>query len=243
MVIYRATLPNGKSYIGCSSRSLNERQRGHKCSALTRKSKLPFHRAIRKYGFENINWEIIYETDSHSKLLSKEIELISKLNTVVPNGYNITLGGEGSLGSTHCRGLKKSIEAINNMREASRSQMKPCVLVNCTDKTVKTYESISSLSKDNNLPYVAMKTILKKKQCYYNYKVLSLKEFDENNPKLFTITCDPKSKKFEITNGVEVIKMESINHLRRFLNISERVARNIFYKNKIINGWSMYGGA
>jgi len=50
-LIYKHTSPTGKSYIGLTSKSMNERLYEHvkasKCDSNTR-----FHQAIRKYGIE-----------------------------------------------------------------------------------------------------------------------------------------------------------------------------------------------
>ena len=76
MIIYRCTLPNGKMYIGQTYRELQER----KCEHI-RKSKIqtergynyPFYRAIRKYGVENLIWDILDYANNQDELNEKEI--------------------------------------------------------------------------------------------------------------------------------------------------------------------------
>jgi group I intron endonuclease len=53
--------------------------------------------SIKKYGKDNFS-KTILEHCNEDNVLEKEIFWISKNNTFSPNGYNLTLGGEGSLG-------------------------------------------------------------------------------------------------------------------------------------------------
>jgi group I intron endonuclease len=95
-IIYIATNKiNGKKYIGKTARTLNERLRGHKCDA-NKGVRLPFCRAIKKYGTEGFCFEeFVFPDEDLNKI---EIEMIFKMKTQVPNGYNISEGGEGTLG-------------------------------------------------------------------------------------------------------------------------------------------------
>lgn len=56
------------------------------------------HKAMKKYGVESFNFEIIDEFETEKLALIAETELIKKFNSKVPNGYNITNGGEGASG-------------------------------------------------------------------------------------------------------------------------------------------------
>ena len=48
---------------------------------------------MREYGYENFTIELLEEDNDNPS--EKEIYWIEKLNSRVPNGYNIALGGEG----------------------------------------------------------------------------------------------------------------------------------------------------
>lgn len=116
MTIYRCTFPNGKMYIGQTYREFQERQYEH-----IRKSKIktengynyPFYRAIRKYGVENLIWDILDCASSQEELNEKEKYWISYYNTYTKsknsNGYNQTLGGEGQNGLVHTNESKNKI--------------------------------------------------------------------------------------------------------------------------------------
>lgn len=91
MVIYKAEFPNGKVYIG-KSKSFDDRKIKHYYSTRYYNTKLT--NAINKYGFDSINWEILYQTDNLQDLNEKEIEFIKKYNSI-KDGYNISTGGDG----------------------------------------------------------------------------------------------------------------------------------------------------
>lgn len=91
-IIYRHTL-NNKQYIGYSSQTLEERLLEHTKSSKSN-SENHFHRAIRKYGVENIVSEILVTADSKTEAKRKEMFYIS-LHDTFKNGYNMTLGGDG----------------------------------------------------------------------------------------------------------------------------------------------------
>lgn len=97
-LIYCATFKNGKKYIGQTMQTLQERISQHKYNSITKKDNYIFHKAIRKYGFESIEWSIL-ENNIFSKeeLNEKEIFWIKKENTYYKNknsnGYNMTKGG------------------------------------------------------------------------------------------------------------------------------------------------------
>lgn len=103
-------------YIGQTYRELQER----KCEHI-RKSKIqtergynyPFYRAIRKYGVENLIWDILDYANNQDELNEKEKYWISYYNTYIKsrdsNGYNQTFGGEGQNGLIHTEESKDKI--------------------------------------------------------------------------------------------------------------------------------------
>lgn len=98
--VYEHLFPNGKRYIGITSKRPKARWdkgRGYK----SRNS--PVYNAILKYGWDNIEHIILFENLTQDQAFEKEKELIAKYKTNITRygedyGYNLTDGGEGTLG-------------------------------------------------------------------------------------------------------------------------------------------------
>lgn len=95
-VIYKITSPSNKSYIG---QTVRFKQRMNCYKNLRCKNQSAIYNAILKYGWENMQVEILWEKESNTRLIVElnelEIKYIKEFNTKVPNGYNLTSGGEG----------------------------------------------------------------------------------------------------------------------------------------------------
>lgn len=96
---YKLTAPSGKGYHGITTLRVNRRMTGHKTAARNG-STYPLHAAIRKYGFENFKLEVLNPSVDLEELHQLEIEAIARDNTLTPNGYNLTAGGEGTKNHT-----------------------------------------------------------------------------------------------------------------------------------------------
>lgn len=83
---------NKKRYIG-QTINPDQRQSQHKSTAFNKADasyNTPFHAAIRKYGWDNFNYEVLAsDIDDFNTLNELEIYYINKYNSKVPNGYNI----------------------------------------------------------------------------------------------------------------------------------------------------------
>lgn len=86
--IYKITNSiNGKIYIG-QSVNIEKRKQCHKGAY----NNSCISKAIRKYGFDNFKYEIVVVCPKQY-LNMFETLYIKQLNTVVPSGYNVQLGG------------------------------------------------------------------------------------------------------------------------------------------------------
>lgn len=90
--VYKHTAPNGKVYIGQTCQKPEQRwKNGNGYS-----NNEYFTRAIKKYGWENFNHEILYSGLTRDESDKLEIELILKYNSTDKNfGFNIENGGYG----------------------------------------------------------------------------------------------------------------------------------------------------
>ena len=108
--IYKATNTiNGKVYIGFDSKwpfrmyKHKERSVGHNQT---------LYQAIRKYGWVNFKWEVIYQSyDGEHCLSVMEPHFIKEYNSYT-HGYNMTLGGDGCVGFKHSDETKSHLSAI-----------------------------------------------------------------------------------------------------------------------------------
>ena len=92
--VYKLTAPNGKVYIGITSRDPKRRWN----SGNGYKYNNHFYDAIQKYGWENIDKEVLFSGISQEDAYRFEIELISKYRSNDREfGYNKSLGGESSV--------------------------------------------------------------------------------------------------------------------------------------------------
>lgn len=97
-LIYLATnKSNGKQYVGQTVQKLNNRINQHKNDAISGRKKCYFYNAIKKYGIDNFDWDIVVECDTMEELNKMEIYYIGYYDTY-NTGYNLTLGGGGTVG-------------------------------------------------------------------------------------------------------------------------------------------------
>lgn len=123
--VYCHISPSGKIYVGISNNPIKRWNNGNGY-----KKNYLFSRAIKKYGWDNIQHIIIASDLSIDDAIAMERELIESLGLTDPqNGYNLRDGGDGSfseesirlmsesrMGNTNCVGRKlseKSKQAIS----------------------------------------------------------------------------------------------------------------------------------
>lgn len=85
---------NGKKYIGITSSPVSRRWHGgsgyKRCTY--------FYKAIKKYGWDGFEHNILHEGLTEQKAKDTEVELIKKFNTACADfGYNLTLGGQANI--------------------------------------------------------------------------------------------------------------------------------------------------
>lgn len=95
-------------YIGQTTRTIEERAGGNGCKYMDNPNS-KFCRAIKKWGWESFEVEILVENVDNLEELNKlEIEYIEKYDSYY-NGYNSTLGGGNLTGYHHTQETKEKI--------------------------------------------------------------------------------------------------------------------------------------
>ena len=140
-IVYCAVFPNEKKYIGQTTKQLQKRINEHKHHS-SYDEKRYLYRAMRKYGFENIEWLIIKECETKTQLDFWEKCLIELFHTRDREfGYNSKEGG--SYGK-HSEETKKIIS------EGKKGKKNPMYGKPSWNKGKKlTQEHVENLSKSH----------------------------------------------------------------------------------------------
>lgn len=133
--IYKYTSPSGKSYVGQTKFSLNQRSgkrgQGYKGCPL-------FYQAIQKYGFENFEVEILAEVKIE-QLDEAEHKYIHLFNTLEPNGYNKFDGAPFS--------------GVCSTKKVYQYSME-------TGEFLKEYDSVREAAEELNLNYNSLNSVI-----------------------------------------------------------------------------------
>jgi len=93
--LYQITSPSGKSYIGITNFTAQERWSQHVGEALGSRSKRAISNAIRKYSSDLFDVKTLLIANDAAYLKLMEVKVIAAFKTHTPNGYNMTAGGDG----------------------------------------------------------------------------------------------------------------------------------------------------
>ena len=123
-VIYKYTSPSNKIYIG---QTLDEKIRKRRHRTITIKSSTKFGNALKKYGFINFKYEVLFRSEWTDDILNLqiilnnlEIKYIKEFNSL-EEGYNLTSGGDGIKSFKHSDETKKKISNTSlNMSDETK---------------------------------------------------------------------------------------------------------------------------
>lgn len=114
-IVYKHTSPSGKVYIGLTGRTTKERWGNN---GIGYKACPYFWKAIQKYGWDNIEHEILYEDLTQEEACELEIKTIAEYDSTNPEkGYNDLLGG-----TTGKHSRPYSEERLQQMSEATKAR-------------------------------------------------------------------------------------------------------------------------
>jgi len=166
-IIYKATNKiNNKSYIGFDS-NWPKRQQNHRRMA-ERDSSTAFHCAIRKWGWDNFVWSVIYSSNEkdHTKNIMEEYFIRNhKTHVNDKNGYNMTYGGDGLLNPDE-ETRRKIGSANRGKKRGSPSEETKRKIGLANSKKKRTEEEKQHLRQLNLGKKHSEETILKKSKHY-----------------------------------------------------------------------------
>lgn len=122
-IIYSALCTvTGKRYIGLTKKSLKIRKSHHFVQA-SKDSPFHFHRGLRKHGGDSFIWEVIGVSPYRKSAEILEKLFIQKFDSF-KNGYNMTLGGDGSLGVKASEETKRKMSVSRKKWKLSEESVK-----------------------------------------------------------------------------------------------------------------------
>ncbi len=187
-LVYKHTAPNGKVYIGITSRTTKERWRNNGTGYHHNEH---WKNAIKKYGWENIKHEILFTDLTKEQAEQKEIELIYLYKSNQREyGYNIATGGRVNRGFSLNEETKKKISITlktyfaNNknvnygkhLSEETKQKLRECNLGKKLSEETK--QKISKANKGKEKPSKFKEEVRKREQAKVN-NILQV-DFDGN---------------------------------------------------------------
>jgi len=163
--IYKITnRSNSKVYIGYTSRPLKFRISQHKRDSKyqTKKYDVKFYRAIKKYGWNKFDWEVIYQSKdkNHTKNVM-ETYFITEVYNSYYNGYNATKGGDGCDSETASAKFKKMWKNPNskvNQPDFWEKRLKEYIVCD-PNNNISKIKGIKRFCLDNGLDPTALTNV------------------------------------------------------------------------------------
>ena len=169
--IYCITSPSGKKYIGQAVKYLKNgknwgymsRWKEHIRDSKDRNYCRLLNNAIRKYGPEKFTVELILECNV-DELNNFETKYITEYNTLSPNGYNLTTGGNFCKQSAETLELKKINMIGKNKGKIYNKRTRIRPEDNNLPKYIRSYYDNSGKKgyRISNHPYLKSKSFLSK---------------------------------------------------------------------------------
>lgn len=121
MIIYKITnLVNNRVYIGQTVCLISKRWKEHRCST----KNTPLYSAMRKHGTDNFKIEVICTAIKPEHLNELEQYFIKLYDCLVPNGYNLTTGGDSTFSrSEHTKNLQSLAAQGHKVSQETRDKI------------------------------------------------------------------------------------------------------------------------
>lgn len=231
--IYLLTcIDNNKQYVGQTCVGFKKRWDQHKKAAYNIKRmalyNLPLYRSIRKHGWNNFNKEIICYC-SIEDIDEQEVLYIQKYDTLHPNGYNMTTGGNAKKQVCDATREKMIVSLVKRhkdkpMTDESKKMVSDSLknYYKYVGESLETKERKSSSHQKTSigLPRYVNRRIFPKKivYCIGKHPKLKYKQFETLKECLrYLFMLNNEDAIIEILNKLKII-IDSINRTQILIN-------------------------
>lgn len=209
--IYRLSFPDGKIYVG-QTKNFGERMRLYRKKAGA-KDLHSINGVIAKFGIKNVDVDIICRIGGLSEIEERlclnvlEIHYIKELGSLMPDGYNLSLGGEIFGLSPEMFSLS-SDEVLNYYKGGS----KPVLEYDTSGAFVREYKSISECAYFLGVKEDTVRVYLTKSKFLHGKHLLRKKRGSEIplNVSVQDVELVRKIKKVYIKKEIEVEKEKKV---------------------------------
>jgi len=222
-----------KSYIGESKgKDVKWRWNEHKKTIEKNKGCPALRDAVKKYGIENFEFSIIIICFDDERF-KYEKEYIKKYNSVVPNGYNITNGGEGGgfQGKTHTEQMKTDLRNKSKQKYIDNPELRK--QISERNKIMMSNPEVREKIKNGLLNSEKWKKVIEEKRIG-NYK--QIKHGEEAKNKISESLKKYYASNVQIDNklGTKIKQYDIDNNLLyEYISISEASRKTSVPKSSI----------
>jgi hypothetical protein len=212
--IYKIPFPNGKCYIGLTTRTLEDRRKEHRRCAKANDTKLLYKALIKYDMIDTFQMTVIDTAETLQELCEKEIAHIEMHNShyISGNGYNMTDGGEGTTGYEYTEEDKEKMseaqkkyfedpEARQKLSEIHKKRFKdnPEARQKCSETTKKYFEAPEARQKQSEAIKKYYKDNPEAGKAHGDY----MKKYYEDNPEARQQMSEAKKKYFEDPEAIQ----------------------------------------
>ena len=225
-----------KCYIGeTKCKDVSRRWNQHKQTIEINKGCPALRDAVKKYGIDNFEFSVLIICFDDERF-KYEIEYIKKYNSVVPNGYNLTNGGEGGgfQGKTHTEEVKNGIKNKLKQKYIDNPELKK--QMSERNKIVMSNPEVRDKIKNGILNSEKMKKVIEDKRTG-NYKQIKHTEERKNQISESLKKYYASNVKNELNNKIGTkIKQYDMNNnlLNEYTSISD-ASRKTSVQRKLIS--------
>jgi group I intron endonuclease len=221
-----------KCYIGeTKCKDVTRRWNQHKQTIEINKGCPALRDAVKKYGIDNFEFSVLIICFDDERF-KYEIEYIKKYNSVVPNGYNLTNGGEGGgfQGKTHTEEVKNGIKNKLKQKYIDNPELKK--QMSERNKIVMSNPEVRDKIKNGILNSEKMKKNIEDKRTG-NYKQIKHTEERKNQISESLKKYHASNVKNELNNKIKQCDMNN-NLLNEYTSISD-ASRKTSIQRKLIS--------